>query len=251
MNVLNEQEALSLMRAFKGVARRVVVPSSQDVYLSYGKLIQADSGPADPSLMREDSPLRASRYPHRGRTTGQNSEQDKILYDYDKIPVERAVLSDPDLPGTVLRLPMVYGPNDHKHRTLADLKKMRQGESTIGIDERMFNWRWTRGYVENVAHAIAIGSTDERAQRQIYNVGESPALSQADWVHAIGRAAKWKGDIVPVSKDQLEEQIPDCAWENHLAADTSKISRELGYTGVVDFEEGMRRTIEWEEKSRE
>ena len=35
---------------------------------------------------------------------------------YDKIPVERAVLGNPALPGIVLRLPMVYGPGDRLHR---------------------------------------------------------------------------------------------------------------------------------------
>jgi len=31
------------------------------------------------------------------------------MWDYDKIPVERAALSEPELPGTVLRLPQCTG----------------------------------------------------------------------------------------------------------------------------------------------
>lgn len=47
-------------------------------------------------------------------------------------------------------------------------------------------------------------------------------------------------------RDLLEEPVPNYAWENDLAGDTSKIRRELGYADVVGFEEGLRRTIEWE-----
>ena len=32
---------------------------------------------------------------------------------YDKIPVECAIMGDSGLPGTVLRLPMIYGPGDY------------------------------------------------------------------------------------------------------------------------------------------
>jgi hypothetical protein len=35
---------------------------------------------------------------------------------YDKIPVEHAIMRDPGLPGTVLRLPMIYGLGDYVRR---------------------------------------------------------------------------------------------------------------------------------------
>jgi len=33
-------------------------------------------------------------------------------------------------------------------------------------------WRWTHGYLENVAHAIALAVMDDKATGRIYNVGE-------------------------------------------------------------------------------
>lgn len=44
--------------------------------------------------------------------------------EYDKIPVERVILSDPILSGTILRLPMVYGPSDPLHRFFPLVKRM-------------------------------------------------------------------------------------------------------------------------------
>ena len=86
----NEQEASNLMQTFKGIARRVVVASSMDVYRAYGCLLGLDSGPADPEPFNEDSPLRVSRFPYRAHSKG----PDDMAFDYDKIPVEQTVMRD-------------------------------------------------------------------------------------------------------------------------------------------------------------
>ena len=57
--------------------------------------------------------------------------------EYDKIPVEREILGDPDLPGTVLRLPMVYGPGDPLHRFFPTLKRMDDRRPAILFEEKL------------------------------------------------------------------------------------------------------------------
>ena len=60
------------------------------------------SSPARPTrAASEDAPLRESLYPDKRVIDG--------IHDHDKILVERAALSGA-LPGTIVRLPMVYGP---------------------------------------------------------------------------------------------------------------------------------------------
>ncbi len=56
-------------------------------------------------------------------------------------------------------------------------------------------WHSPRGYVENVAAAIALAATDERPARRIYNVCEEPSFSELEWARKIGDAV---GDKVPV-----------------------------------------------------
>ena len=60
-------------------------------------------------------------------------------------------MDDRELPGTVLRLPMVYGPGDPLHRLFPILKRIDDGRPALLLDERMAQWRATRGFVENVA----------------------------------------------------------------------------------------------------
>src|SRR5262249_11570261 len=52
--------------------------------------------------------------------------------EYDKIPVEREILGDRELPGTVLRLPMVYGPGDRLRRFLPIVKRVDDGRRAEG-----------------------------------------------------------------------------------------------------------------------
>jgi hypothetical protein len=86
---------------FRGVARCVVVASSQDVY-RWGYVIGKDGGPVD-SHITEDSPLRESRYPYRGRKLPIYTEWD--IENYNKILVERAFPSNSELPAITIGRP--------------------------------------------------------------------------------------------------------------------------------------------------
>jgi len=242
-----EQDAREIMSVFKGVARRVVTISSQDVYRAFGRVNHKESGPVDLSPITEDSPLRENLYPYRGETPRGADDPQKLHDDYDKILIERVVMSDPHLPGTVLRLPMVYGPGDYQHRMFAFLKRMEDQRPAILMDEAEADWKWTHGYVENVAGAIALAVTDERAAGRIYNVGEPHTYSMAEWVEKIGVAAGWHGRVVRVPQGRLPEPL---RWginaAQHIVVVSSRIRRELGYTERVDIDEATLRTVAWE-----
>jgi nucleoside-diphosphate-sugar epimerase len=238
-----EAEAHTLMSVFKGIARRVVIISSADVYRAYGRLLRLEAGAPDPVPLKEDAPLRESLYPYRAQSQG----PDDFKYHYDKILVERVVMSEGELPGTVLRLAAVYGPHDPQHRLYHYLKRMDDARPAILLEEGLVHWRWTRCYVENVADAIVLAVTSERTANRIYNVGEPEALTEADWVRSIGRAAGWDGEVVSMPRDILPRHLKvnsDC--EHHLFTDTSKIRLELGYSEGISREEALRRAIDWE-----
>jgi nucleoside-diphosphate-sugar epimerase len=244
---LAERDARDLVRTFTGIAQRVVAISSQDVYRAYGKLTGMESGPPDPIPLTEDAPLRTRLFAYRGERPRGPEDPRRWLDEYEKILVERTIMGAPDLPGTVLRLPMVYGPEDAQHRLFEYLQQMDDGRPEILLGERVAAWRWTRGYVENVAAAIALSVLDERAASRIYNVGEATALSTAEWVGEIGLAAGWQGQLTVRPEDELPAELrPDIQPAHHLVADTSRIRRELGYVEDVPRDEALRRSVAWE-----
>ncbi len=119
-----------------------------------------------------------------------------VTDDYDKIPGERVVMNDRDLPATVLRLPMVYGPGDPLHRFYPVVKRIADNRRHIIFPETLAAWHSPRGYVENVAAAIALAAADVRAARRIYNVCEQPSFSELEWARKIASAMLWDGNFV-------------------------------------------------------
>lgn len=242
------RQAMALMDLFRGHAGRVVIASSMDVYRATGVLHGLEEGPLEPLPLREDSPLRTKlqTYP---------AAQVKMLQqvfawldeEYDKIPVERSVLGDAELPGTVLRLPMIYGPGDSLHRFFPMLKRMDDHRPVIVLPRSVADWRGPRGYVENVAAAIVLAATTNRARGRVYNVGEAESLSELDWARLLASATGWDGEFVVVDDDEAPASVRlPGNLAQHWVVDTTRIRSELGYREPIAREEAIRRTIAWE-----
>ena len=229
MLAFTRQDAEMLMRVFKGIAKRVVVPGSSDVYRAYGRLHGTEPGPVEPIPFAEDAPLREKLSIHKE--------------EYEKRWVEQVVMGDPDLPGTILRYPMIYGPNDGG-RTFDLVKRMMDNRSVIPLDENVARWRWSRGYAENVAWATVLAVTHEQAKNRIYNVAEPEGLSYLEWTQRVTRAGGWTGRIVVVPRGRLT--LDGGHYEHHWVVDTTRIRAELGYMEVVPQEEALRRTVAWQ-----
>ena len=211
MIAMGEADSRAAVEAFRGRVPRLVALSSGDVYRTYGRFTGLEPGPPEPGLLRENSPLRSVLYPYRSKA---QSAAD-WTYDYEKILVEREFLRDES--AVVLRLPKVYGPGGN-----ADL-------ATVYSARGHPDWRWTHGYVENVAAAIALAATHPRAQG-IYNVGEDPTPTVGE------RLQHLPPPDIPVSKEAFN-------YDQDIAYDTRRIRSELGYVEPVSYEEGLQRTL--------
>jgi nucleoside-diphosphate-sugar epimerase len=240
MIAFTEQDALDLVSTFRGLAGRLVVLSSGDVYRAYGVFTGLEPGPPEPTPIKEDGPLRRVLFPYRA---GARPGEDK--YEYEKILVERAVTADTALPATVLRLPMVYGPGDRQHRLAPYLKRMLDGRPVL-LGEGVARWRCLRGYLEDVAAAVALAVTNPAAAGRVYNVAEPAAHTEAGWVARVAEAAGWGGRVVTAPRGRLPVPFNT---EQDLVTDSSRIRVELGYTEVVAPDEALRQTVAWERKN--
>jgi len=244
-------QAEELMSLFRGVAGRVIMLSSMDVYRAVGLLHGTETGPLQEVPLTEESELRRSLHPYSPESL-QVMRQifSWVTDDYDKIPAERIVMNEPDLAGTVLRLPMVYGPGDPLRRFYPVVKRIVDGRRHIIFPQILAAWRSPRGYVENVAAAIALAATDERAARRIYNVCEEPPFSELDWARKIAQEMHWEGEFVALPEDRTPPHLlrPGNAAQ-HWAASSARIRHELGYEEPVLLTEAIRRTISWEQQN--
>ena len=247
MAPITEKHAQSVVEVFRGITERVVAISSQDVYQAYGLLLGIEKGDVQPTPADEDGALRTKFFPYRQDKPRPDDDPRKILDDYDKILVERVIMSDEELEGTVLRLPMVYGPLDYQHRLYSYVKRMNDKRPAIIMERSMADWRSSVGYVENVADAIVLAISSPQARNRIYNVAEPDNFSQAEWVKKIGEVFGWHGKVVVLPKEQLPEKMhADFRAEQDLTVDTARIRDELGYKEIVPAYEALKTTIKWE-----
>ncbi|WP_438350660.1 NAD-dependent epimerase/dehydratase family protein [Paenibacillus sp. FA6] len=233
MGAYTKQDAEMAMSTFEGIAERIIVLSSMDVYYAYGILIGLEEG-FTPTPLKENSLLRSKLHPYGG--------------DYEKILVEEIIMNSPRLAGTILRLPMVYGPGDPSHRLYKYVKRVSDNRNAIILDELFANWRASHGYVENIAHAITVAASDKRAKYGIYNIGEENTQTEYEWLNNITRIMNWHGKILSIPRERLPRELIYETLNLHQdwALDTSKIRQELDFNEHITLEEGLERTITWE-----
>ena len=215
MIAMGEVDARAAVDFFAGRTARMVWISRGDVYLAYGRFTGVEPGPVVPGLLNENSPLRTVLHPYRdpGKPPGD------FVNIYEKILMELIAQGEPALPATVLRLPKVYGPGEN-----ADL-------ATVYEFRNHPQWRWTHGYVENVARAIVLAALSPAAAGRIYNVGEEYTATIAE------RLASLPPSSVPDNTD------PKFNFEQDIAYDTSRIREELGYAELVQEDEAMKAAV--------
>ena len=221
------------MHLLKGIVQRAVILSSADVYRAFNRIYRIEIGPPDPTPLTEDSPLR-----EKLSVQGEG---------YNKTGVERAARSDAEFPVTILRLPATHGPGDPIHRLYGFAKRFDDRRPAILIDHAEASWRWTKCYVENVAHAIALATTDPRSAGRTYNVVDQPVLTQLEWAQRVAAVAGYEGRVVVAPSSLLPEALRcDIDTSQQYDIDSSRIEQELGYRPLVSVEEGIRRTLAWE-----
>jgi nucleoside-diphosphate-sugar epimerase len=239
-----EAQIRQTVEVLAGLADRLVVVSSSDVYRNYDGWRGESTHPPDPVPLREDAPLREKHYPYRGYE-GLDFE---YADDYDKILVEKAAKTRSAPPSTILRLPAVYGPENGQHRLRAHLQRMVDERPFILLGETQAQWRWTHGYVENVAAAIALAATDEQAAGRIYNIGEREPPTEAKRVQKLAEIVGWTGEVVELPTEELPDHLQaPFNWQYELATDTSRFRDELGYSEPVSWEEALEQTVAWEQ----
>jgi GDP-L-fucose synthase len=91
-------------------------------------------------------------------------------------------------------------------------------------------------YVEDCARAIVLAAQHYNGAEPV-NLGAGREITIRDLVTLIARLTGFQGDIV------WDPSKPD--GQPRRALDVSRATREFNFKAVTDFEEGMRRTIEW------
>jgi GDP-L-fucose synthase len=143
----------------------------------------------------------------------------------------------------------LYGPGDNfdpqsSHVIPALIKKCvdarERGDDAIEV--------WGTGaasreflYVEDAAEGIVLAA-DRYDGAEPVNLGVGREITIRDLVELIVRLTGFTGEV------RWDATKPD--GQPRRALDTSRAQREFGFTAGTSFEDGLRTTIEWYERSR-
>ena len=242
------EQARQLITVARELNARVVAVSSMDVYRAWGVMLGTEPGGLEPMPVTEDSPLRTAAHSYPPELVEKmRSIFTWVTPGYDKAAVEGEVMHARSR-NTVIRLPMVYGPCDLLHRFYSVVKRVIDNRPFIILPEDYAAWRGPRGYVENVAHAIALACTSLHGNGRIYHVCDEPALSELEWQKKIVALTGWSGRFVLLPSERTPKHL--LAFGNaaqHLVGNADRIRRELGYADLISMDEAIRRTIVWEQ----
>jgi len=237
--VLDDQHVRDVQEVFTGVAKRFVMTSSMDVYLAFGRLLGKEQVEPITYEADEDSPVRSVLYLYPDMPGAYRNAK------YDKIPAETLALSSKELPATIVRLPMVIGANDGQRRLLPLVLPMQAGRDKIVLNETHANWKSTYGYVDNMARALQMTIESEAASGRVYNAADG-VFSWLEVGQMVKDAMGWGGEFVIAPEDKLPEALHFGMTPQDLAVRAERIRAELGYAPMIDFEEGLRRTVAWD-----
>jgi nucleoside-diphosphate-sugar epimerase len=237
-------ETRPLLAALGGRISRYVLASSGDVYRRYNAIQRREPDPDPSRRLAEDAPLRTLLHPYRGEARRPVYDPDAWLDDYDKIPIEDAV-ARANFPSVIARLPMVWGPRDRGRRFAWAIQPMLRGEPAVEMDDAWAAWRSTYGYVDDVAHALALCATHGQASG-VYNLGADEAPDHAHWAERFAATIGWTGALRRVGREAapspFRERLDAMDLSIPMVTDTTKIRKELGFSEPTDAADALERT---------
>lgn len=167
-----------------------------------------------------------------------------------KVAAERelaAACAEREIPYTVLRPAIIYGPYNYAPRESAYIQMLLQNHALPRFVDA--DGRFQFVYVKDAARAILNCLGNESAFGQAYNVCQDQVLTYEALFDTLKKVAQAE-DLDGIAEVSLTVQqaaaqgvpmpFPAVAAETHLC-DNSKGKTELGLS-YTDFEEGMRRT---------
>jgi len=242
-------ETLALISRLDGRVSQYVMLSSGDVYRNYELLRRKADGVPTNESVDEDSALRTTRYPYRVNPRRTVDDPNQYLDDYEKITIEEAVrklATD----WTILRLPMVFGPGDQQRRFRWAIQHFTQTDKPLVIPRTWASWVTTYGYIDDVAHGIALTLGNPKATKATYNIAEATPVDHQIWADRIAETMDWSGDI-EISDDLFSpfaKRIRDIDTSVPFRISSERIRSELGYVETVTASDALKRTVEDEKK---
>lgn len=141
-----------------------------------------------------------------------------------------------------IRILSVYGPYDKENTmVMSSIINMLNNESPEYTKAEQL---WDYLYVEDMARALYL-ICEKGKNNSIYCIGSGNKRPLYQYIEAIRKQTNPKLELKIGAKEYEKNQVMN------LCADISKLTEDTGFVPEIDFEEGIKRTINWYKRGKE
>ncbi len=148
------------------------------------------------------------------------------------------------IPSLVIRVGTMYGPNQPKHRYIMQTIEKAVANEPIPLNSGVKRRDYV--YVSDVVDALVKAITGvKRKGFEIINIGGGVTLTLRDFVNKI---VQLTGSSSALQIGAIPDRISEA---DEWLMDITKAKALLGWEPVTDFDTGLLKTIEWNQKSNQ
>jgi nucleoside-diphosphate-sugar epimerase len=151
---------------------------------------------------------------------------------------------------TILRFPMIYGPNNARPHEWPVIRRVRDGRPHMIVPDGGLQV-FTRCAARNAA-AFVLAAVDhpEAAVGQVYNCGDSVSWSLREWIDTIVGLLGAELELVSIPADIAVEAATTLlplanTTAAHCVLSIAKAERQLGYQPVIGPVQALEETLAW------
>ncbi len=175
-------------------------------------------------------------------------EKDTPLWTYTmgKIDSEHTLFEQTDIPFTIIRPPVVLGPEDVTLRGYFYFQRLMDGKPLLINNGGVQSFRLA--YSHDLAKGYLLAMNSDKAAGQVYNLAQGEVVTLKKLIDLSAEALDVKPELVSVPTEvfkQTEFEYPETYGNMiNFMLDNSKAESELGYT-TTSFKDWLTSTVHW------
>lgn len=166
-------------------------------------------------------------------------------YSEGKRACEQAAAEQSAFPYTIIRPPIVQGPEDPSRRGWFWYQRIADGGPVL-VPVRSPASVWRQAYSADIAAAAALAAGNPAAFGRTYNVAGAEILTLEDFVRLVAGMQSRPDPVVPVPQQVLAREAPwyRPPFAHWFVMDITRITQDLGFT-PTPLREWLGETVRW------
>lgn len=223
----NQEDAEKLVKAFK-TAKQLIFDSTVSVYRF--------------SSARYPHPLQEESIDYSSQPKEEDPNDIHWKYARGKLEAEKVIVEQCQIPWTIIRPPVVYGPDDVTQRGFWYLARLLDRGPILLANGGNQSFRLV--YSKDVAQAFLLAAMNPRAYSKAYFVGQREIITLKDFIDESARHLGVKPSYINVPKEILGDLGGPHASMVNIIVDIGRAERQLGFK-PTPFTEFMKETTLW------